>query len=301
MKTVIGITTYNGAARVDNLLRSIEMRTSIDSEVAIVLVDDGSPNRAATAGVAEFWARRLPVQFIQHETNRGISAGWNTATRAVSAKNVVLINDDVIVSKNWLDTILYVLDNSPMVGVVGANWHAFLAEDVDGLLASPDSDKNVIPRDPVTKAQDPSRRRFEDNNPGRVMAPTGQLFAFRRDDYEAIGGFDEAYKSFYEEICFGTAMARWGKIGVQLNEPFNFHQWSATFGSSPELQAGSRMQTSHEHYCNKWNVPAEYRSHPFDYTNPKHLGAIGDVPIKFLRRSGPGQGVLRTDGAFIES
>jgi hypothetical protein len=50
------------------------------------------------------------------------------------------------------------------------------------------------------------------------MVPTGQLFAFRMADFNAIGGFDEGYKSFYEESCFSTSMSAYlKKIGVQLN------------------------------------------------------------------------------------
>lgn len=296
----IGVPTYKGAARVANLLRSIELRTPLDG-VRVVLVDDGSPGDevAETRRVAVEWKGRLPLDFYEHGGNRGISAGWNTASRALDSETIVLVNDDVIVSRGWLEAFLYVLEKSPGVGVVGANWHAFLPEDVGGLLAGPDSDRDVIPRDPVTKAQDPSRRQYEDCGPGRVMAPCGQLFAFRRKDYDAIGGFDESYKSFYEESCFGTSMAARGLIGVQLSAPFNWHQWSATFTASPELRADQRLAESRAHYRRKWSVPDGV--HEFEFTNPKYLGAIGDVPIEFLRRGGPARGVLRQDGAFVEA
>jgi hypothetical protein len=77
--------------------------------------------------------------------------------------------------------------------------------------------------------------------------------------------------------------------------------WSATFGSSPELHASERLRASQAHYRAKWNVPDSFPlGKEFEYTNPKYLGAIGDVPISFLRRSGPARGILRQDGAFVE-
>jgi GT2 family glycosyltransferase len=300
-KIAIGIPTYNGAERVDWLLRSISLRTPwlASGDAEIVLVDDGSPGVAATRQIAERWSKEMPLRYIEHGRNRGISAGWNTATRASSAPLVTLVNDDVIVSKGWLEAFAYALDKSAGVGVVGASWHAFTREDVPGLLASADSDRSVVPRDPGTKAQSPERRAlYEDTWPGRVMCPTGELFAFRRADFDAIGGFDETYLSMYEESCFGTSMAARGLIGLQLTEPFCFHMWSATFASSPELRASERLAASRAHYRRKWQVPEGV--HEFEYTNPKYLGAIGDTPIGFLRRNGPCRGVLRADGTFVE-
>ena len=300
-KTTIGIASYNGGERLGWLLKSIAMRTPelATGDVRIVVVDDGSPLVGATVAAFRSWEAKLPIDLVQHDKNRGISAGWNTAARHHDCQYVVEVNDDVIVSSGWLAPLIYPLEHSPKVGVVGQQWHAFTAEDVPRLLDGPTSDTDVVPRDPVTKEPTPERRRFEDNWPGRVMAASGQLFAFRRADFDAIGGFDEAYQSFYEESCFGTSMASRGLIGVQITWPFCYHQWSATFAVNPELQASVRMAASRVHYRAKWGVPEGV--HEFDYTNPKHLGSIGDVGVRFLRRGGvPWRGTLRQDGAFVD-
>ena len=300
-KIVCGIPTYNGAQRLDWLLRSISLRTPLLAfgDVRIVVVDDGSPRVAETRVVADHWGKMLPLTFIEHGHNRGISAGWNTSVRATDAEICVLLNDDVIVaSGGWLEALVYALEHSPGVGVVGQSWHAFLPEDVPALLAAPNSDLVVVPRDPVSKIALPERRTlYEDTNPGRVMCPTGQLFAFRRRDFDAIGGFDENYKSFYEESDLGTAMASRGLIGLQTTWPFCWHLWSATFAANPELQAGPRIEHSRAYYRKKWNVPDGIAE--FDYTNPKFLGAIGDVAVEVLTKTGVRRGVLRADGAFV--
>lgn len=307
MRAAIGITTYNGAARVDELLHSLSMRTPwlARGDASIVLVDDGSPRGQETRDVYHRWQNRLPIRFIEHGTNRGISAGWNTATRGAEAPITVLVNDDVIVSRGWLESLVHVLDHSPDVGVVGQSWHAFTDADVPRLLAGTESDDSVTPRDPISKVETPERRNlYEDTNPARVMAPTGQLFAFRRVDFDAIGGFDEEYLSFYEEICFGTSMAaKLKKIGAQINWPFCWHRWSATFASSPELHAGERLKASQARYRAKWSVPATLAlGTECDWTNPQHLGAVPDVEIEFLRKSGEAwRGTLRQDGAFVDS
>jgi GT2 family glycosyltransferase len=301
-RITIGIPTYNGAERLDWLLKSISLRTPLLSSgaVRIVIVDDGSPRVAETRAVVARWDRELPITFIEHGSNRGISAGWNTCSRAVDAEIVVLANDDVIMpSGGWLESFVHALQHSPGVGVVGANWHAFLAEDVQQLLAGPESDLNVTPRDPGTKAHAPERRpQYEDTSPGRVMCPTGQLFAFRRPDFDAVGGFEERMKSFYEESSFGSEMAARGLIGMQITWPTNWHMWSATFAANPELDANARLAASRGIYRERWGVPDGVPE--FDYVNAKYFHVIPDVAVEFLRKGGVvGRGVLRQNGAFV--
>jgi hypothetical protein len=268
----------------------------------IVVVDDGSPRVAETRGIVSKWKSTLPIVYVEHGTNKGIPSAWNTCSRAVDATYVTLLNDDVIVSGakgGWLAPVIHPLRTGPNVGGVGVNWHAFLPEDVPQLLASRASDLEVVPREPVSKQPNPGRRDLEGCNPGRVMCPTGQLFAFRRSDFDRLNGFDERFTSFYEESDFGTAMASIGKIGVQLNWPQCYHLWSATFAANPELNAGGRIAASRELYRRKWNVPGGV--HEFEYTNPKYMGAIGDVEFEWLRNDGSVErGKLRTDGAYIK-
>lgn len=316
-RIVIGVTTYNGAARLDELLCSIALRTPAPVpgglDWCLVVVDDGSPRVEETRAVVAKHKNRLraaralvALHYVEHGRNRGISAGWNTASRALDCDIVVLVNDDVIVpSGGWLEAFVHVLEHSPKVGGVGVNWHAFTDEDVPQLLAASDSDLAVVPRDPGSKKPTPERRDYEKHPPGRVMCPGGQLFAFRRADFDALGGFDEGYKSFFEESAFGTAMAaKLGKIGVQLNYPMCWHRWSATFGSSPELRAPERMAASRKRYIEQWGVPESHWGDspgPFDYTNPKFMGAIPPVEVEYLTPSGaPRRGRLHQEGGFVD-
>jgi len=300
-RIAVGIPTFNGAMRVESILKAISLRTPLlqAGDVEVVVVDDGSDKESESRAVATRWGDTMPLRYVAHGNNLGVSAAWNTISRATDAPIVVIANDDVIVSSGgWLESLVHVLEHCPGVGVVGHSAHAFTLDDVSALLAGPDADMTVIPRDPVTKNRAPERRGYEDApNPARVMAPAGMLFAFRRADFEAVGGFDEVYTSGYEEACFGTSMAARGLIGLQLTWPFVWHMWSATFIANPQIDAGERLGKGRVHYRKKWDVPAGV--HEFEYTNPKFLGAIGPVEVSFLRKNSVvAHGVLAQDGSF---
>lgn len=307
VQVTVGIPTYNGAHRVEQLLQSIWMRTPELDKLAgggiqIVLVDDGSPRVEETRRVANAWGARMPLHYVEHGQNRGISAAWNTAARAFDARIVVLCNDDVIVSSDWLESLVHALDHSPGIGCVGQSWHGFKDEDVPGLLAGPFSDREVTPRDPLGNPSPERRTMFEDCNPGRVPCVTGQLFALRRADFDAIGGFDERMKSFFEESTMGFEMARkLGKIGMQLNWPFCFHRWSQTFKDNPELDAGGRMEHSRNVFRERFGVPGHVpRGQEFTWANPTLINHIGDVDVEFLRKGRRiEKGTLRADGAYV--
>lgn len=107
--------------------------------------------------------------------NRGVAPGWNAAARAARGEVLVFANDDVVLGRSALAVLARTLVERPGAGVVGpdgANW------DVSGA---------PTPLDVV----DPSGL-----SAGELLscdAPSGFLMATRREVWEAVGGFDEAY------------------------------------------------------------------------------------------------------------
>jgi GT2 family glycosyltransferase len=116
----------------------------------------------------------------------------------------------------------------------------------------------------------------ENEQPGRVMAPSGCLFCFSRDKYNLAGGFDEHYYSFYEEADFGTTLASKGYCSYCLCWPKNFHLWSATFGSAPEIDASKVMIDSRMYYINKWGAH-------HDGPNGTHKRFMSKIPFHRIK------------------
>ncbi len=290
VKTLVGIPTYNGSYRVDWLLQSIAMRTPKNIDYQIVVCDDsGRPDhQEKTRAVVQKWQAQLPVELLVNEHNLGLSSTWNRIIKSKDSQHCILINDDIIVAPDWLETMTYFLDNNPNAGSVSQFCYFITRDDIPQLLSSVDA--IVTPRDPFTKTQ---TEKYNDmlEFPGRVMAPAGCFFGFRREVYNAVGGIDGHYYAFYEESDFGTNLAAHGYPSYVLSYPKNWHLWSATFSEAPEIQAGSVMNQSRQYYIAKW------QGH-FEVTHPRYMSQIPFQHVKWLYKGQEYEKIIDSEHGF---
>lgn len=93
------ILNWNGEAMLRRFLPVVIAHTQLDG-VEIVVADNGS-----TDGSLEY-LRTQSVRIIDLGYNYGFAEGYNHAIAQVDSKYVVLLNSDVEVTPNWLDTLL---------------------------------------------------------------------------------------------------------------------------------------------------------------------------------------------------
>lgn len=274
LKCAIGISTYNGPYRVSDLLESIRQYTEYSKEnYKIVVIDDGS--REENLITLREVCQKHNVSLREHRQNLGISATWNHLVRFFGEGDIpradynILINDDIICTPYWLTSLMYFLENNKC-GTAGLPLLFGSPHDDKAIIMKPDQTKNVNAGPELTSMR-----------PGRVMAAPGCLFGFKRSLYDEIGGFDEHYKSFYEEIDFGTECAKRGYPSYALSWPRVWHMWGATFAQNPELEASRRMSESRAYYIQKWGGD-------HFVTNPRYMNNILYQKIKWFMPHPPG-------------
>lgn len=253
----IGIPTYNRPHGVEALLRNLRQRTPSYIPYEIVVCDDSG--REEHRNKIHEICVRYGARFIFNEKNSGVSTGWNALTRSSVREMMVLLNDDVLVANDWLTYLSYAVMENPQAGSFSLNCRFITAQDVSPLLEGPHA--KVIPLNVHYRGNTLIRdERFleipaeQDNLPGRVMCPAGCAFAFRREMFEEVGGFDQRFFAFYEETDFGVACSFRGHPAYTLSLPGdNYHLWSATFGSAPEIPAGKIMMESRQKFVEKWS------------------------------------------------
>lgn len=73
----------------------------------LIVVDNGSTED-------ESWVKA--DTYIRFSENRGIAPGWNAGMRAARGKYIAIINDDIMVTRGWLEGMKEALD-MPQAGV----------------------------------------------------------------------------------------------------------------------------------------------------------------------------------------
>ena len=180
----------------------------------IIIVDDGSEDESV-----KFLKKNYPnIKLIKHTKNRGFSASVNTGARASKGNLLLLINNDVVPSENFLEPVFpHFSDNSVFaVSLREKDYGYAKGKFEDGyILHSPGKPDNKV------------------HNTFWVSGGSG---VYRRDIWMKLGGMDEKLLSpFYWEdidLCYG-ALKRGYKL---LWEPkaYVVHKHETTIGKMPK-------------------------------------------------------------------
>lgn len=234
MKILIGIPTLNGPDRLDRALKSIKTYTDLRNVVVFVSDDASTPeNLKLNKDVVHTHG----VPMLMSEERLGIAKQWNRLVRHVpDAEVCVLLNDDVEVVEDWLDVLVFSLEKNPDLGMVSLRCETGVTSE------------NGQPRPRV------------DYNEARILHAGGSLvsgggaaFAFRREDWAGVGGFDERYFCFYEEVDFGVALAtQLGRFNAFVSYPVIYHMGGATIGVN--MDASQVLLDSRKAFWDKWGL-----------------------------------------------
>lgn len=184
-EVAVALANWNGMAYIERCLNSVFAQTCVPQEV--VVVDNGS-----TDGSAEWIAERYDrVQLHLNEKNEGFAAGYNQAIAACAQHFVLILNTDVFLAPDFIESALAVLDGHPDVGAAtGCVYQQATGEWLNS---------GFFLRPQIRTVHSTNLEEIE-----AVFGCSGALILFRREMLEdiRIAGqyFDEAYFSYGEDI-----------------------------------------------------------------------------------------------------
>lgn len=232
-KTSIIIPTYNGRELLKDCIYSIKEHTNEPHE--IIVVDNGS-----TDGTLDF-CRQEGITFLSLPINTGYPAACNKGLRMATGDALLLLNNDIIVAKNWLGNMLKCLYSASDIGIVGP-------------LTNYASGKQQI-NIPYTNVEDMANRFNKPNS--RKWRKTdrivGLCFLFKRELMERIGLLDERFSpGHYEDddYCYRAKSA-----GYQLRiagDVFIFHHGNASFRQQDESKVKDLVENNRQRFIAKW-------------------------------------------------
>jgi GT2 family glycosyltransferase len=226
MRASVAVSTYQRAAALPRLVAALEAQTLGPEGFEVVICDNGSTDE--TARVLGELAARTPLRLrvVRVERNRGPAAGRNAAWRAARAPVVAFTDDDCLPTPRWLDAGLAAMGEARRI-VVGRT------------LPNPEQ---LSRRGPFSLTVTVEDVRF---------FHTCNVF-YRREDLEAVGGFDEGFRTpGGEDTDLGLRVRALGAEPAFAPEALVYHD------VSPSSLAAVLRQTL------RWtDIPRFFRKHP---------------------------------------
>jgi GT2 family glycosyltransferase len=166
----------------------------------VVVVDNASSD-----GTAAMVADRFPrARFVRNDANLGFAAAANRGVRETHAPYVLVLNSDARLEPDALETLCRVLDEDDQVGLVGCEIldpdgsfqasHAPFPTLLGELLILSGAGRLLYGR------WYPSRAPSRDAAVVTADYVSGACLLIRRAAFDAVGGFDESFFLYAEEV-----------------------------------------------------------------------------------------------------
>lgn len=217
MPPAIYIPNFNGAAQLGRTLRGLAAQTR---PADVVLVDNGSSDDSV-----ELARRELPeVKVLEMGENLGFGPALNRAVAAHPADAVILLNNDAEPEPRFVEALLDGL-GAGVDAVAGVLLQERAPELIDSAGVVADATLmgfDYLHGEPATAAvgaADP-------------LGPTGGAALYRREAFEAVGGFDERIFLYYEDLDLSLRLAATGGRCRLAPEARALHAYSASLGAA---------------------------------------------------------------------
>jgi GT2 family glycosyltransferase len=206
----VAVVNFNTREYLDACLRSV----TADGAEEIVVVDNASHD-----GSVEMVRTSFPqVRLLPNSGDRGFGAAANQAVAACTAPYVLLLNADTLLRPGALHGLRTYLDRHPKAGIAGPR-----LENLDGSLQAscfpaPTPFNEFLELSNLSAAlrfvpvvRNRYLRTWRHDRPRAVPWLNGAAMAMRREAFESIGGFDESFFMYSEEIdlCFRMRANGW--------------------------------------------------------------------------------------------
>jgi GT2 family glycosyltransferase len=217
------IPNWNGRQWLPECLRSLAAQTHPADEV--IIVDNGSAD-----GSLEYLRDQHPrVRVLAQRRNTGFASAANRGIEAASGELVALLNTDVVLSPDWLQRMATALSARPAAASAACK---MLSLSEPALLYDAG---DILRRD---GACDQRGRFMTDDGAydesGEVFGACAGAALYRRDAVLALGGFDERYFAYLEDVDLALRLRLMGWTCAY--EPAVC--WHAGEGSSGQLAGG---------------------------------------------------------------
>ena len=237
------IVSYNAGSDLEQIL-AVLCEIPEQQRRETIVVDNAS--QVDTQTVLDRYAGQ--IRLIRNRVNRGFASAVNQAFEASSGRYLLLLNPDTVIHRDVLDRLVEYLDQNPSTGAVAPS----LIYPDGRIQPSRGSFPNLLrtaaavfgvkrwmPRDEWIHRR---AGRWLGHLFRQYSAPcsveivdytTGACVLIRRSVFERLGGLDERFFLYYEEIDLALRMRHAGDTWVFLGDLKVMHSVAAASGQAP--------------------------------------------------------------------
>ncbi len=222
-EVTLAIINYNGAEHLPALLGSLRRQSREPAET--LLIDNASADDSLSLVAADFpWVRLLPQTI-----NLGFARAANLAAARARTPLIVFLNTDLEADAGWLEALVRRSREDPQLAAVAPKMRLarqpHLLNGVGGCMnmLGYTWDRGMLEED-----------RGQYDQPADVLFAPAAASLFRRDIFLELGGFDERFFMYHEDVDFGWRCWLAGYRIVTEPEAVVYHH----FGGSTRVHRG---------------------------------------------------------------
>ncbi len=249
LKTVsLIVLTWNALDYTKKCIHSIQYHTNYPHE--IIFVDN-----ASTDGTVEYLRNLVEgysnYKLIENKENRGFAAGNNQGVAAACSDYVLLLNNDVLVSAGWLESLVESLEKDEKIGMVGP-----ITNSISGRQMV-----NSIPYTDDAGFQEFAQKLRKACH-GR-LTPRYRIAGFavlmKKTLYEEVGGLDESFGTGNYEDDDLCLKIRAKGYAIMVDESVFIHHYRSQTFIENKIDYRSSLSVNESKFLKKW-PDVDYKS-----------------------------------------
>ncbi|MFA4916390.1 MAG: glycosyltransferase family 2 protein [Syntrophales bacterium] len=272
--TVI-IVNYNGGDLLRKCLLHLHHQTCLPSKT--LLIDNGSSDASADL-TDEF----TEVTVLRMGENLGFAAANNYALHECNTEFVALLNPDAFPEPDWLENLLTAANDHPELAAFGSRQLCHENPDIlDGL------GDNYHISGLVWRDRHGAQQQEKDLIGHEIFSPCAAAALYRRQALVDVGGFDEDFFCYVEDVDLGFRLRLAGYKAMYVPNAVVQHASSATTGGQD-----SNFSVYHGHRNLVWTFVKNMPGALFWLLLPLHV-LLNIVSIFLFTVRGQGGVILR--------
>jgi len=212
---------YNGKKYLQTCFESLRQLNYAKDKMEIICVDNGSSDGSVT-----FIRQNFPnVRCIESGANIGFAAGCNLGAKSTQSDYVAFVNNDATVAENWLLELVKALQEDEETVCAAAkilDSNGKFIDFVEGQLNFYGFAHQVAWRSEVEPGFFGQRK--------AILFACGGAMLINRQVFLEVGGFDDDYFMFFEDVDLGWRLWVLGYKVIFVPEAITYHRFHGSAG-----------------------------------------------------------------------